>query len=161
MRWLTTVSPCLETLKYVGVSITRLWPHHVRQRGPLDLFSETPVVTCSLFFFWRISYLGRDTRFWTRFCTFFFSSKCLLYSRKFSSVKNSVKSHRQAVRLEFFSFVKRRMSLVYSSVVRLSLFCLSFIFAFMTLSDRTTCSFVKISSGFNLVKTLLWRKRRN
>ena len=54
----------------------------------------------------------------------------ILYSRKFSSVKNFVKSDRQAVRQEFI-FVKCRSSLVCSSIVRLSLFCLSFIFPFM------------------------------
>ena len=73
----------------------------------------------------------------------FYTSPRVLYSRIFSSAKNFVKSDRQAVHQEFI-FVKRRLSLVCSSVVRLSLFCLSFIFTLMTLSDPTTCSFVKI-----------------
>ena len=49
----------------------------------------------------------------------------LLYSRKFSSAKNFVKSNRQPVRQEFI-FVKRRLSLVCSSVIWSSLFGLSF-----------------------------------
>ena len=57
-------------------------------------------------------------------------------SRKISSANNFVKSDRQAVRQEFI-FVKRRPSLVRSSIVRSSLFCLSFIFTFMNISDPT------------------------
>ena len=52
--------------------------------------------------------------------------KTILYSRKFSSAKNFVNSDRQAVRQEYI-FVKRRSSLVCSSLIQLSLFCLSFI----------------------------------
>ena len=58
----------------------------------------------------------------------------LPYSRKFSSAKNFVNSDRQAVRQEYI-LVKRRSSLVCSSLFQLSLFCLSFIFAFMNISD--------------------------
>ena len=61
------------------------------------------------------------------------SNECrtsLLYSRKFSSANNFVKSDRQAVRQEFI-FVKCRSSLVCSSIVWSLLFCLSFIFPFM------------------------------
>ena len=60
----------------------------------------------------------------------------LLDSRKFSSAKNSIKSDRRAVCQEFI-FVKRRSSLVCSLVVRSLLFCLSFIFTFMDISDPT------------------------
>ena len=83
-----------------------------------------------------------------------------LYSRKFSSAKNFIKIYHQAVRQEFI-FVKRRSSLVCSSVVRLSLFCLSFIFTFMNISDPTFNFLWKFSQEFNLVKPLLWRKRWN
>ena len=41
----------------------------------------------------------------------------ILYSRKFSSAKNFVKSDRQAVRQEFI-FVERRSSLVCSLVIQ-------------------------------------------
>ena len=60
----------------------------------------------------------------------------LLYSRKFSSAKNFVNCDRRAVRQEFI-FVKHQSSLICSSVVRLSPFCLSFIFTFMNSSDPT------------------------
>ena len=59
-----------------------------------------------------------------------------LYSRKFSSAKNFVKSNRQAVRQELI-FVKRRSSLDRLFVVRSSLFCFLFIFTFMNISDPT------------------------
>ena len=52
-----------------------------------------------------------------------FNTCHILFSRKFSSAKTFVKSHRQAVRQEFI-FVKRRPSLVCSLVIRSSLFCL-------------------------------------
>ena len=70
------------------------------------------------------------------------SNECrtsLLYSRKFSSANNFVKSDRQAVRQEFI-FVKCRTSLVCSSIVRSSLFCLSFIFFFALLGNPTGLS---------------------
>ena len=71
----------------------------------------------------------------------------VLYSKKFSSAKNFVKSDRQAVRQEYI-FVKRRSSLVCSSVVRSLLFCLLSIFAFLI-----PHLFVKkFSQEFNLVK---------
>ena len=57
-------------------------------------------------------------------CTF------LLHSRKFLSSKSFVTSDRLAVRQEFI-FGKCRSSLVFSTIVRSSLFCLSFIFPFM------------------------------
>ena len=60
----------------------------------------------------------------------------VLYSRKFSSAKNFVKSDPQALRQEFI-FVKRRSSLICSPVVRSSLFCLPFVFTFMNVSDPT------------------------
>ena len=84
------------------------------------------------------------------------SSTCILYSRKFSSVKNFVKTDRQAVRQEFI-FVKHRPWLICSSVTRSLLFCLSFIFTFMNISDHTLAVFFveKISQEFNLVKKLL------
>ena len=56
------------------------------------------------------------------------------FIRKFSSAKNFVNSDRQAVRHEYI-FVKRRSSLVCSSLIHLSLFCLLSIFAFMNISD--------------------------
>ena len=64
-----------------------------------------------------------------------------LYSRTFLSAKNFVKSNRQAVHQESI-FVKRWSSLVCSLVVRLLLFCLSFIFTFMNISDPTLGPFV-------------------
>ena len=77
----------------------------------------------------------------------------LLYSRKFSSAKNFVKSDRQAVRQEFI-FVKSRSSLVCSFAYRLSSHSWIFLIPHLW--------FVKnISQEFNLVKKLLWRKRRN
>ena len=49
-----------------------------------------------------------------------------------------------------------------SSVVRSSLCCLSFIFTFMNIFDPTLVVLQKqFSQEFNLVKKLLWRKRRN
>ena len=57
------------------------------------------------------------------------SSGTVLYSRKFSSAKNFVKSDRRAVRQEFI-FVKRHSSLVCSLVVRSPLFRFSFFFTF-------------------------------
>ena len=85
----------------------------------------------------------------------------LLYSRKFSSAKNFVKSDHQAARQEF-TFVKHRSLLICSPVVRSSLFCLQFIFTFMNGSDptRLVCE-KKNSQELKLVKKLLWRKRRN
>ena len=73
----------------------------------------------------------------------------LLYSRKFSSAKNFVKSDRQAVHQEFI-FVKSRTSLVCSSVVRSSLFCLSLLFTFTKISVPTLVVFWK-----NLVRNLI------
>ena len=59
------------------------------------------------------------------------------YSRKFSSAKNFVRSGRQQAVLQEFIFVKCRSSLLCSSVVWSSLFCISFIFTFMNISDPT------------------------
>ena len=56
-----------------------------------------------------------------------FPQNVLLYSRKFSSAKNFVKSDHQTVCQELI-FVKCRLSLVCSSIVQLSLFCSTFIF---------------------------------
>ena len=97
------------------------WVSYVGRKKPI-----TPI----LFFAWRRIGL-RCYHPWLSFR--------LLYGRKFSSAKNFVKSDCRALRQEFI-FVKRRPSLVCSSVVR---FC------------------EKISQDFNLVKKLLWRKRRN
>ena len=72
----------------------------------------------------------------------------VLYSREFSSAKNFVKSDRWAVCQEFI-FVKRQSSLVCSSVIRSSLFCLSFIFTFLV-PDLCFCKY--FSQEFNLVK---------
>ena len=77
----------------------------------------------------------------------------VLYSRTFSSAKSFIKSDRQAVRQEFI-FVKRRSSLVCSLIVRLSLFCLSFIFTFTNMSDPTLVVREKFSQEFNLVKKM-------
>ena len=75
----------------------------------------------------------------------------ILYSRKFSSAKNFVKSDCQAVGQEFiFVNVACRSGLLYGrSVVTLSL---SFIFPFMDISDPTIVVCEKISQEFNLVK---------
>ena len=51
-----------------------------------------------------------------------------------------------------FIFVKRRSSLVCSSLVRSSLFCLTSIFAFMNMSDLTLVVCEKFSQEFNFVK---------
>ena len=71
--------------------------------------------------------------------------KLLLYSKKFSSAKNFVKSDRPAVRQEFI-FIKRRSSLVLncSSIIRSSLCCLSFIFTFLNISNPTLVVLWKI-----------------
>ena len=79
------------------------------------------------------------------------NQKTILYSRKFSSAKNFVNSDRQAVRQEYV-FVKRRSSLVCSSLIQLLLFCLSFIFAFMNISDPKLAVCEKFSQELNLVK---------
>ena len=74
---------------------------------------------------------------WSRVCAVWLHQvQWVPYSRKSSSAKNFVKSDRQAVRQEFI-FVKCRSSLLCSSVVWSSLFCMSFIFTFMNISDRT------------------------
>ena len=57
----------------------------------------------------------------------------LLYSRKFLSAKNFVKSDRRAIRQEFI-FINCRSSLACFSVAQSSLFCLSFILTFMNIS---------------------------
>ena len=87
--------------------------------------------------------------------------ECLLYSRKLPSGKNIVNYDRLEVRQEFI-FVKCRSSLICSLVVRSLLFCLSYIFAFMDISDSTlVVLWKKFSQEVNLVKNLLWRKRWN
>ena len=62
----------------------------------------------------------------------------ILYSKKFSSAKNFVKSDRQAVRQEFI-FVKRRSSLVCSSVVVALL-----LIVYLRISDPTLIVYKKI-----------------
>ena len=86
----------------------------------------------------RLSFFGMDysnarTYIWNHTCMHTHAIK----SRTFSSAKNFVKSDRQAVQkrpscssLEFI-FIKHRSALVCSSVVRSSLFWLSYIFTFM------------------------------
>ena len=65
-----------------------------------------------------------------------------------------------AVRQEFI-YVERRLSLVCSKVVRLSLFCWLFIFTFMNISDPTLAVLWKFHQELNIAKNLLWRKRQN
>ena len=69
---------------------------------------------------------------WSLFNSCMRWSYVILFSRKFSSAKYFVRSDRQAVRQEFI-FVKRRSSL----------FCLSFIFTFMNISDPTLVVYEK------------------
>ena len=72
----------------------------------------------------------------------------ILYSRKFSSAKNFVKSDRRAVCQEFI-FVKCRSLFLCSPIVWSSLFCLSFIFTFLNISDPTLAVCEKISQEFS------------
>ena len=76
--------------------------------------------------------------------------------RKISSIATA----RQFVRNIFSSSAGHRSS-AESSLIQLSLFCLSSIFAFMNISDPKLAVCEKFGQELNLVKKLLWRKRRS
>ena len=85
-----------------------------------------------------------DTSIWYNYC--------ILYSRNFLSAKNFVKSDHRAVRQEFIS-VKRRSSLVCSSVFRSSLFCLSIYYLCIhEFSDPSSVVLWKTSQKIALTK---------
>ena len=91
------------------------------------------------------------------------TGSCILYSRKFSSAKNFVKSDRQAVRQEFI-FVQVGCRSFALRSLRSSLFC--FIASLHMHEYRYFCPhthgcMTKFSQELNLVKKLLWRKQRN
>ena len=145
---------------YIGVHVKprlHAWHSHRQSRSHFALSSLSDQGEIRLFFIFRNSFFYKITVSFTmvikrspggqacrwraiNFEIHLWSSgknaDCILYRRKFSSAKNFVKSDRQEVRQEFI-FVKIRSSLVCSLLVK------------------------NISQEFNLVKKLLWRKRRN
>ena len=85
----------------------------------------------------------------------------ILYSRKFSSAKNIVKSDRQAVRQEFI-FVKSRPSFVCTSFITvIVLLLIASLHIHEYFCPHTLGFLTKFSQELNLVKKLRWRKRRN
>ena len=155
------------TVRVSGVLI-RLDQRHVHRRQHLTSCTALTPCTASLFsnslptiLTRPFSYWGFDRWLWCISRSGRLKEKSgLLYSKKFSSAKNFVKSARPAVCQEFI-FVKRRSSLVAlrsfdRCFVAYRWFSHSWIFL---IPHLWFCE--KFSQEFNLVKKLLWRKRRN